>query len=120
MQAKMSMEGEIAVVHLSGRIDFDSADQFHEVVSNHLAGQKVVFDLTNLDFVGSNAITPFVRSLEVFRSQSGTPVPMFGVGPEFKKIFSARPNLNALFFTDCREALMTFTEPAIDPSQTIG
>ena len=56
VQAKIRKDGDITVVELKGRLDFETAEPFRETCSDVLTNSKVVFNLSELSFVGSSGI----------------------------------------------------------------
>lgn len=91
MQARIGREGEVIVVHLSGRLDVETAEPFREACLNHLNGKKVVFDFRGLSFVGSSGILPFLETMQEYANCNGQGFKFSGVGSEFRKVFAATP-----------------------------
>ncbi len=89
MQAKLERAGEITVVHLSGHIDYESADKFKDSCLKALNNQKVVFNLENLSFVGSSGITPFLETMITLSESNKNIMKFCRVGSEFRKIFAS-------------------------------
>lgn len=89
MKAKIRREGEIFIIHLKGKIDFDSTEPFRETVLSHLIGQKVVFNLSELSFVGSNGITPFMETMTELCNGAPTRIHFCHLSSEFRRIFEA-------------------------------
>ncbi len=91
MQARMIRENNVVVVHLSGRVDVETAVPFRDACLNRLAGQRVVFDFKALSFVGSSGILPFLETMQAFNIANPGNTKFSGVGSEFKKVFAATP-----------------------------
>ncbi|MES2966026.1 MAG: STAS domain-containing protein [Bdellovibrionota bacterium] len=91
MQARMIRENNVIVVHLSGRVDVETAVPFRDACLNRLAGQKVVFDFKALSFVGSSGILPFLETMQAFNIANPGNTKFSGVGSEFRKVFAATP-----------------------------
>jgi anti-anti-sigma factor len=89
MQARISHQGEVMVIHLSGRVDVETAQPFREACLNQIKAKKVVFDFQNLSFVGSSGILPFLDTLQSFALSNHSAFTFSGVGSEFRKIFAA-------------------------------
>jgi anti-anti-sigma factor len=89
MQASVTREGEIVILHLSGRVDVETAEPFRKVCLGQLLGNKVVFDFRSLGFVGSSGILPFLETLQEFANRNSPGVKFSGAGVEFKKVFAA-------------------------------
>lgn len=89
MQARFRQEADIAIIELFGRVEIESSDSFKKNCLEKLQGQKVIFDLAGLNFVGSTGILAFLESLQDFAMQNPHMFKMSHVGSEFKKIFAA-------------------------------
>ena len=93
MKAKLSKVDDVVVVNLSGRINMEYTAPFRDACLRDIAqrSDKIVFDLKDLSFVGSNGIMPFVSTLNDLAALSTKELRFCGVGAEFKKIFAASP-----------------------------
>ena len=110
MRAKMAKKKDVVVVSLSGRIDMEYAEPFRQACLTDIAarGKNIVFNMEDLSFVGSNGITPFVRTIvDLVQSQNST-LKFCGVGAEFKKIFAASPLQNIEVFENEDSAVEAF------------
>jgi anti-anti-sigma factor len=101
------------IVTIEGRLDYETTDSFRENFLSRLAsetaGHQVVFDLGELQFVGSSGITKFVQALREFNLRSATRPRYTNVRNEFKKIISAFDDENTFDFWDSNErALRSF------------
>ena len=64
LRASLLNQGEITVIALEGKLDFESQDILRDSIVNLTRqGKKVVVDMEGLNFVGSSGITNFIRSL---------------------------------------------------------
>jgi anti-sigma B factor antagonist len=108
MQAKIRKDGDVTVVELRGRLDFETAEPFRETCQDVLANSKVVFNLSELSFVGSSGIGAFVNTLREF--SRGAPVaPKFcHVKSEFRKVFKATDDEAFQIFDDENSAIGSF------------
>lgn len=91
MKAMIRQEGEVFVIHLKGKIEFDSTEPFRDTVLSHLKSQKVVFNLESLNFVGSNGITSFIETMVELCNSQGSSVHFCNLSSEFQRIFEASP-----------------------------
>ncbi|MCC6277387.1 MAG: STAS domain-containing protein [Oligoflexia bacterium] len=108
MQAKIRKDGDVTVVDLSGRLDFESAEPFRETCQDLLLNSKVVFNLKDLNFVGSSGLGSFVNTLREF-SQSNPVAPRFcHVRSEFKKLFDATGPEHFKVYDDENTAVTSF------------
>ena len=113
MQAKIHKNGDITVVQLEGRIDFETTEPFRETCQDVLVNNKVVFNLEALSFVGSSGIGAFINTLREFSKNNPVPPKFCNVRSEFKKIFSAMDDQGFQIFEDEKEALTSFNNPKI-------
>ena len=90
LRASLLNQGDVTVIALEGKLDYESQDVLRESIINLTRqGKKVVVDMEGLSFVGSSGITHFIRSLYELQ-EKGINVPhLCNVKSEFKKIISA-------------------------------
>lgn len=112
MQAKVSQNGEITVVHLVGRINYETVDPFRKTCLENFREGKLVFNLQNLSFVGSSGITSFVQTIEDIARTNGQGLKLCSVGSEFKKIFDASEIAGLEIFEEQNHAESAFFAPA--------
>lgn len=110
MQAKIRKDGDITVVELKGRLDFETAEPFRETCNDVLANSKVVFNLSELSFVGSSGIGAFVNTLRDFSRNNAVPPRFCAVRTEFQKVFKATDEAAFRLFEDEPTALGSFIE----------
>jgi len=89
MEAKIEVRNQVVVVELNGRLDFETAEPFRRTCLQHLVSERVVFDLRNLNFVGSLGLKDFVSTLDDLTRQSQPGVRFCGVSSEFRRLFEA-------------------------------
>lgn len=111
MEAKVLKVNGVTVVNLKGFIDVETAAPFRDACIKSFSknGQKVVFNLEKLQFVGSNGIIPFVESLQDICDQESIEVKFCRVGSEFKKVFQASPLRDVEIFNDEEGAISAFS-----------
>ena len=109
MEAKFAVRGEVLVVELNGRLDFESAVPFRRTCLEKLTSEKVVFDLRGLSFVGSLGLTDFVRTLDDLSKQSSTGVKFCGVSTEFRRLFEAGGLASHDIFESQDKAVQSFS-----------
>lgn len=102
MEARFSDQAGITIVHLSGRVDYEGVERLQQQANAELKGQKLVFDLSGLSFVGSTAIIPFIKAISFLESKTTEPLRMFGVANEFKRIFDSSA-MNGLTIYESRD-----------------
>lgn len=89
MEAWIERAGDVVVVHLKGRVDYESTEPFRQHCARHLAGEKVIFNLELLNFVGSIGITDFVATIATLAATNTHGIKFACVGNEFRRIFEA-------------------------------
>lgn len=110
MQAKIRKTGDITVVELHGRLDFETAEPFRDTCQDILSNSKVIFNLTHLNFVGSSGIGAFVDTLREFTRTSPMAPKFCNVRSEFRKVFTASEN-GFEIFEDEKTAVKSFVPP---------
>ncbi len=108
MQAKLRKDGDITIVELHGKLDFETAEPFRETCQEILINNKVVFNLEELSFVGSSGIGAFVNTLKDFAKSNPVPPKFCNVRSEFKKIFLSAEEPPLQVFEDESTALLSF------------
>lgn len=109
MQAKIKKDGDVTVVELSGKLDFETAEPFRETCQDVLLNNKVVFNLKDLNFVGSSGIGVFVNTLKEFTQKNPVPPKFCNVKSEFRKIFISSEDPSFQVFEDEKTAVKSFT-----------
>ena len=117
MEAKYAVRGEVLVVELRGRLDFESTEPFRKTCLEKLTQEKVVFDLKDLNFVGSLGLKDFVSTLDDMSRRSAPGIKFCGVSSEFRRLFEAS-GLGAHYIFDNQEkAIQSFI--SVSGSSTI-
>lgn len=107
MKAELSQKEDVVIVNLSGRINLEYTEIFREACIKDIGGRgnKIIFNLQGLNFVGSNGIIPFVNALTALAKNQEKKLRFCGVGSEFKKIFAASPLANIQMFETTDKAV---------------
>ncbi len=113
MEAQISRVGEITVVHLSGKLNFETSEPFRKNFLARLKSEKVIFDLKDLSFVGSSGITLFLDALSEYCLRHTQSTKFSNVSSEFRKIFAASPLSQWEFYTNAQLAAHSFTNPVL-------
>jgi anti-anti-sigma factor len=108
MQASFAKLGEVVVVELKGRLDFETSEPFRRTCLERLVREKVVFDLGRLNFVGSLGLKDFVATLEDMTQSSGAGVRFCGVSSEFRRLFEASALAGREIFDTKAQAIQSF------------
>ena len=92
LRANILNQGEVAIIALEGKLDYESQDILREnIISLMQEGKQVVVDMDRLSFVGSCGITHFIRSLYEMQEMGGAPK-LCNVRSEFRQIINAYDN----------------------------
>ena len=118
MEARLEERGDVIFVHLSGHITFEAADLFRKRCFEYLEGNKVVFNLESLDFIGSSGIEPFVNAISKLSLQQASRVKLCSLSTEFKRVFESK-TLSAGFYEDTEQAYVSFFKGAAENYQFI-
>lgn len=105
LRASLLNQGEVTVIALEGKLDFENQDMLRESIVNLTRqGKRVIVDMEGLSFVGSSGITHFIRSLYELQER-GLKVPhLCNVKSEFRKIINAYDINREFFIHETREA----------------
>ena len=93
MQASFERTDGVVVVELKGRLDFETSEPFRRTCLEKLIRERVVFDLRDLNFVGSLGLKDFVDTLETLADRAPRGVKFCGVSSDFRRLFEALPTL---------------------------
>lgn len=120
MKAKLFLNEDVVIVNLSGRIDMEYTETFREALLRDVGGRsdKIIFNLKELSFVGSNGIMPFVSALSDLAQVQNKEVRFCQVSSEFKKIFAASPLSRIQIFDDQDTAVASLRNLDFIESQT--
>ena len=115
MQARLKQQGDVFVVHLIGRLDVEATASFRKACLGPLAEKRIVFDFTELSFVGSSGIVAFLDVLQMVALSRKDGVCFSGLGPEFAKLVAATPLAAVALFSTATDAAR-WMESASTPS----
>ena len=105
LRASVLNQGEITVIALEGKLDFENQEVLREnIVKLTRSGKKVVVDMEGLSFVGSSGITHFIRSLYELQERGLNVPSLCNVKSEFRKIISAYDPHQDFAIHESREA----------------
>lgn len=96
MKAQIKKVGDTIVVSVNGKIDYETQEPFKESLkkvakATHTDSTptKVIFDMENLEFVGSSGITQFIQTLKEFGTKTDSKANIMKASSEFKKVMRA-------------------------------
>lgn len=111
MRAEITKNGEITIVSLEGQISFDTILPFRDHCMKKLKGEKVVFDLGQLNFVGSIGITSFFEIIKDVVETKTLDPKFCNVKSEFHKLFTAWFANNVEIYEQKEQAIYAFQNP---------
>lgn len=116
MKVMIEDQAGVLVIHLSGRINYESLETFQATCTKHLHDKKVVFNMAELSFVGSFGITPFVETVTHLYSEQPENFRFCGVGSEFRRVFESSEVSGIEIFDSSEGARASFFQPAPMPT----
>jgi anti-anti-sigma factor len=111
MEAKLKKRGEITVISVSGRLEIEMTQGFRETCLKNFTGRKIVFDLDQVNFVGSTGIQPFFETVKALNEKSLHGVKLVSVKPELRKILSHIESEKLEFHENEEVAIQSFDRP---------
>lgn len=110
MKTQVKKVGDTIIVSMDGKLDFETALPLREDLSKIIrqtktdtSPKKIIFNMENLDFVGSSGISSFVQTLRDFNTASSVKPRYCHVKSEFQKIIKAFDEGVAFEFYDNEE-----------------
>lgn len=113
MQAHVANQGEVVVVHLSGRLDIEATVPFRNACMNFLMNKKVVFDFKDLSFVGSSGILPFLETMQDFATRTKQGFKFSSMGIEFRRVFAASTLAHVEVYETAQQAVAVLANPHV-------
>ena len=112
MKTNIKKVGDTTVISMDGKIDFETQEplkaDLRRLMQNNKsdsAPKKIIFDLENLEFVGSSGISAFVQTLKEFNHRAAVRPVYTGVRSEFKRVIKAFDEDNSFDFGEIDERL---------------
>jgi anti-anti-sigma factor len=113
VEAKLSHEKDVYIVHVGGTLDIEDTQGFKSVVLQKLRKQKIIFNIQKASFVGSTGLGPFLETLREVSTQGVCGLKMVGASSEFKRLLQNLELSNLEIFETNEGALRSFTEPVM-------
>ncbi len=113
MKAIYQKKGNVTIVQLEGRLDYESSPQFRKVCFEKLVSEQVIFDMKGLNFVGSLGLNDFVDTIQELYAKTPQNIKICGVSSEFRKLFESRPGINWSFYDSSEKALGSLAMPVV-------
>lgn len=111
MQTKVEFQGAYTIVQVSGRLDIDKTTLFKQACLKSLKGQKVIFSLQNLNFVGSTGILNFFQVLKEVHELNNRTCRVVGLSNDFKRIIHLAEFQCLEFHETVETATFSFENP---------
>lgn len=96
MKTQIKKNGDTMVISMGGKLDFDVNEPLRadlgkiiQQANTDTVPKKIIFNLENLEFVGSCGISSFVQTLRDFTHRAPLKPRYCNVRSEFKKIMQA-------------------------------
>lgn len=87
MDAKLKKQGEISIISIQGSLAIEKTQGFKEFCIRNFVGQKLIFNMEGVNFVGSTGLQAFFDTVKTLSEESQHGLKLVGLGPEFKRIF---------------------------------
>lgn len=107
MKTQIKISGDTILITMDGKLDFGThvplRDDLRKLLNEpqkDATPKKIIFDLSDLEFVGSSGISSFVQTLKEFNTQSPSRPRYCNVKSEFRKIIKAFDDAEAFEFFD--------------------
>ena len=107
MKTEIKRFGDTVIVSMNGKLDFDTHVPLRENLSRLITdqneaapSQKIIFNLENLEFVGSSGISAFIQILKEFNTSSNTRPRYCHVRSEFRRMIKAFDEAELFEFYD--------------------
>ncbi|MYE07609.1 MAG: STAS domain-containing protein [Oligoflexia bacterium] len=104
-------ENDVVVINLKGEVDFASAEPFYQICMDELSKKNIVFNLKNLNFVGSDGLSSFMNTIKNLKEKST--LQFCCVGSEFRRVFAQSEIKDIAIYEDEQTAVATFQKPDI-------
>ncbi len=108
MEAKVENRDGVYVVSLIGQMNFEAADNLKTNCLQKFVNQDVIFNLQELNFVGSSGITPFLELLSELSRKSGPKFKICSVCSEFMRMFEVGTVDGIEIYRDVHDAHRAF------------
>lgn len=105
MKALCQKKGNVTIVQLEGRLDYESSPHFRNFCFDKLATDPVIFDMKGLNFVGSVGLSDFVDTVQELYVKTPQTIKICGASNEFRKLFESRVGINWNFYDSSEKAL---------------
>ncbi len=110
MRTNIKKTGDTIVVSMDGTLDFETNLPLRESLGKLIrqsnqdsTPKKIIFNMENLEFVGSSGISSFVQTLKDFSTQAPSKPVYCNVKSEFRRVIKAFDDKDVFEFFDNEE-----------------
>lgn len=110
MKTKIRKIGDTVVICMDGKLDYEIQGNLKQDLTKLASGlksdvapKKIIFNLENLEFVGSSGISSFVQSLQEINNSSSIKPRYCNVRSEFQRVMKAFDEEGLFEFYDNEE-----------------
>lgn len=114
MNAQLSLQNDITVISLSGRMNIEKAAFLRNTCIKKFQNKKVIFCLNALHFVGSSGIQTFFQMMEELKATYGCEVKMAGLNTDFKRLWQYGQRSPLEIHDNIEKALGSFQRPQVE------
>lgn len=100
MVAHVENAQNYTLIKISGRLDIDKTPLFKSACLKQFSGQKIIFSMSNLNFVGSTGIQIFFQAIKEIQTKNQCRI--VGLNSDFRRMLLL-DELNGLHFHDSLE-----------------
>lgn len=94
----------INIFSMSGRVNFEGVDALIAAIKRHGHRDRIVLDMTGLQFVGSIALAPFFSALGTLFALKNEDLLILGAKSEFSKLFQTQDQFRFQIISSLEEA----------------
>ena len=120
MEIRFEKTGEFVIVHLKGRMSYESVDPFHIACMEYLLNEKVIVNLAELSFVGSQGLSSFVKTMEELAAGNQRQIKFCAVASEFQKMFQNSEVRDIQILENAPQAQLAFQSVQVIPQSFMG
>ena len=110
IKTSVRKDRDAVIVSVQGFLDFETTDSFRNnlaKIETQAADARVIFDLSELQFVGSSGISAFIQTLRDFNGRVLQKPRYANVRSEFKRIMSAFDETGTFEFCESIERALS-------------
>lgn len=119
MRAEVRKHGDVTIISIAGILHIEETQPFREICKKRFMGEKIVFNMSLANFVGSTGLQSFMEAVKGLDEAGDHGVKVVGLKPEFKRLFASVENARFQYFEDLRTAVGAFAyAPPVEATAT--